>query len=396
MDKLPLEGIKIVDLSIAMTGPYCTQLLGDYGANVLKIESPGKGDMLRELGPPFVKGESYYFLLNNRNKRSMTLNLQTAKGMEIFKRLASSADIIVENFRPRVKHKLKIDYENLKGDNPRLIYASISGFGQSGPYENRAGFDPIAQGMSGFSSVTGWENTGPVRVGVAIGDSVGGMFAAYGILMALLERERSGKGQRVETSLLEGLVALLGFQAGVYFGTNERPKPQGNDHAMVAPYGTFKTKDGHMNICAGNQGMWERLVRAMGLESLINDKRFLTIPDRVKNRPELTRLLEERLSEKNNKEWEAILERAQVAYGPILHLDEVFQDAQVRHQKMILEMDHPTAGRIKNLGFPAKLSRTPPRVEMPPPTLGQHTEEVLRELGYHYGEIKTMRNEGVI
>jgi CoA:oxalate CoA-transferase len=396
MNELPLDGIKIVDLTAAMSGPYCTQMLSDFGADVLKIEPPDTGDMLRDFGPPFVKGESYYFLLNNRNKRSMTLNLQTEKGREIFLKLASAADIVIENYRPSVKRKLKIDYDDLKEDNPRLIYASISGFGQTGPYENRAGFDPIAQGMSGLASITGWKHTGPVRVGVAIGDSLGGIFATYGILIALIERQKSGKGQRVETSLLEGLVALLGFQAAKYFGTNERPEPQGNDHAMMSPYGTFKTKDGYMNIAAGNQAMWERLAKTLGLEHLIKDKRFLTVADRVANRPELMRLLEEKLVEKTSKEWETIFDKVGVANGPILCIDEVFQDPQVLHQKMLLEMDHPTVGKIKTLGFPAKLSRTPGQLKLPPPLKGQHTEEVLKELGYPPQEIDTMRKEGVI
>jgi CoA:oxalate CoA-transferase len=396
MNELPLDGIKIVDLTAAMSGPYCTQMLSDFGADVLKIEPPDTGDMLRDFGPPFVKGESYYFLLNNRNKRSMTLNLQTEKGREIFLKLASAADIVIENYRPSVKRKLKIDYDDLKEDNPRLIYASISGFGQTGPYENRAGFDPIAQGMSGLASITGWKHTGPVRVGVAIGDSLGGIFAAYGILIALIERQKSGRGQRVETSLLEGLVALLGFQAAKYFGTNERPEPQGNDHAMMSPYGTFKTKDGYMNIAAGNQAMWERLAKTLGLEHLIKDKRFLTVADRVINRSELTRLLEEKLVEKTSEEWETIFDKVGVANGPILYIDEVFQDPQVLHQKMLLEMDHPTVGKIKTLGFPAKLSRTPGQLKLPPPLKGQHTEEVLKELGYPPQEIDTMRKEGVI
>lgn len=392
----PLEGLVVIDLTAAMAGPSCTQLLADFGADVLKIEPPGKGDMLRDFGPPFVRGESYYFLLNNRNKRSMTLNLRTEKGMEVFRKLASKADVIIESFRPNVKRKLKIDYDDLKKDNPGLIYASISGFGQTGPYENRAGFDPIAQGMSGLSSVTGWKHTGPVRVGVAIGDSLGGLYAAIGILLALIEREKSGKGQRVESSLLEGLVGVLGFQAARYFGTNERPEPQGNDHAMMSPYGTFKTKDGYMNIAAGNQAMWERLAKALDLERLLEDKRFLTVADRVANRGELTRLIEEKLAGKTSKEWEGILDEAGVANGPILHIDEVFQDPQVLHQRMLLEMDHPTAGRIKTLGFPAKLSRTPAQLKLPPPLVGQHTEEILRKLGYGDDAIGTMRAEGVI
>ena len=396
MEKLPLEGIKVIDLSAVMSGPFCSQLLADFGADVLKIEPPGTGDMMRAFGPPFVKGESYYFLLHNRNKRSMTLNLQSAKGMEVFRKLATTADIILENFRPAVKKKLKIGYEDLKGDNPRLIYASISGFGQDGPYENRAGFDLIAQGMSGLASVTGWKETGPVRVGVAIGDSLAGIFATYGILLALFEREKSGKGQRVETSLLEGLVAVLGFQAAKYFGSDERPERLGNDHGMVAPYGTFKTKDGYMNIAAGNQAMWTRLAKTLGLENLTNDERFLTVAERVKNLAEMARLLEEKLAEKTNKEWEALLDEAGVANGPILHIDEVFQDPQVLHQKMLLEMDHPRVGKIKTLGFPVKLSQTPAQLKIPPPYMGQHTEEVLQELGYSPGEIEIMRKEGGI
>jgi formyl-CoA transferase/CoA:oxalate CoA-transferase len=396
MDKFPLEGIKVIDLSAVMSGPFCSQLLADFGADVLKIEPPGTGDMMRDFGPPFVKGESYYFLLHNRNKRSMTLNLQSAKGMEVFRKLATTADIILENFRPAVKRKLKIGYEDLKGDNPRLIYASISGFGQDGPYENRAGFDLIAQGMSGLASVTGWKETGPVRVGVAIGDSLAGIFATYGILLALFEREKSGKGQRVETSLLEGLVAVLGFQAAKYFGSQERPERLGNDHGMVAPYGTFRTKDGYMNIAAGNQAMWTRLAKTLGLEQLTNDERFLTMAERVKNLAELARLIEEKLAEKTNKEWEALLDEAGVANGPILHIDEVFQDPQVLHQEMLLEMDHPRAGKIKTLGFPVKLSQTPAQLKGPPPYMGQHTEEVLQELGYSPREVEIMRKEGVI
>jgi crotonobetainyl-CoA:carnitine CoA-transferase CaiB-like acyl-CoA transferase len=392
----PLEGIEVVDLTAAMAGPSCTQLLADFGAKVLKIEPPGKGDMLRDFGPPFVKGESYYFLSNNRNKRSITLNLRSERGMEVFHKLASKADIVIESFRPNVKRKLKIDYDDLKEDNPRLIYTSVSGFGQTGPYENRAGFDPIAQGMSGLASVTGWKDTGPVRVGVAIGDSLGGIYAAIGILLALIERQKSGKGQRVESSLLEGLVALLGFQAAKYFGTNKRPERQGNDHAMMSPYGTFRTKDGCMNIAAGNQAMWERLAKAAGLEHLIDDKRFLTVADRVVNRGELTPLIEEKLAGKTGKQWEDILDEAGVANGPILHVDEVFRDPQVLHQQMLLEMDHPTLGKIKTLGFPSKLSRTPGQLRCPPPLLGQHTEEVLKELGYEPDAIETMRAEGVI
>ena len=396
MSELPLEGIKVIDLTAAMAGPYCTQLLADFGAHVLKIEPPGRGDMQRAFGPPFLEGESPYYLINNRNKRGMTLDLRTDRGQEIFRKLVVGADVVAENYRPGVKKKLKIDYETLREINPRLIYCSISGFGQTGPYGDRPGFDPIAQGMSGLSSVTGWEETGPVRVGVAIGDSLGGMFGMYGVLLALIERDRSGEGQWVQTSLLEGLIAVLGFQAAKYFATGKRPERQGNDHAMMSPYGTFRTRDGFINIAAGNQGMWERLARALGLEELIEDGRFRTVSDRMENRSALTALLEEKLGERTSAAWEGVLNEAGVANGPILHLDEVFEDPQVLHQEMLLEQDHPTIGKIKQIGFPTKLSRTPASLRLPPPLMGEHTDEVLGELGYSPEEIQAMRKEGVL
>ena len=394
MNRSALEGIKIIDLTAAMAGPYCCQLLADFGANVVKIEPPRKGDMLREV-PPFIKGESYYFLQNNRNKRSMTLDIKKEKGLEVLKKLITDADVLVENYRPNVKKKLKIDYDTLVKINPRLVYCSISGFGQSGPYADRPGFDPIAQGMSGLSSVTGWKHTGPVRVGVAIGDSMAGIFAAYGVLLALVERGKSGKGQRVETSLLEGLIAILGLQAAKYFATEERPEAEGNDHPMLAPFGTFQTKDGYLNIAAGYQAMWERLAKAVGLEHLLHDERFLALADRVKNKRELTNLLEEKLKGKTKKEWEAILNEAEVPNGPILYIDEVLKDPHVLQQEMLLEMNHPSIGVIKMLGFPAKLSRTPATLRLPPPLIGQHNEDILRELGYGIDAIESMGKDGV-
>ena len=377
----PLKGIKVVDMTAAMAGPFCTMLLADMGAEVLKIEPLGQGDMLRGFGPPFIKGESTYFMVVNRNKRSMTLNLKTPEGLDILKSLARDADVVVESFRPNVKHKLGVDYEALSALNPGLIYCSISGFGQDGPLANRPGFDPIAQGMSGFMSVTGFPETGPIRAGVAIGDSLGGIFAMYGILLALIERNRSGKGQYVSTSLLEGLVGILGFQAAKFFGTGQVPERTGNDHAMMSPYGTFKTKDSHINIAAGNQGMWERLCKTLGLETLIEDARFLTVKDRVLNRPELSSLLNEKLKGKNSGEWIEILNNGGIACGPILNIKEVFENEQVLHLKMLEEMDHPLCGKIKTIGIPTKLSRTPGSVRTPPPLKGEHTDEVLKELG---------------
>ncbi len=392
----PLEGIKVIDMTAAMAGPFCTMLLADMGAEVLKIEPPGRGDMLRDFGPPFIKGESAYFLLVNRNKRSMTLNLRTPEGLDVLKRLVRDADIVVESFRPNVKHKLGVDYETLSADNPGLIYCSISGFGQDGPLAYRPGFDPIAQGMSGLMSVTGYPDTGPTRVGVAIGDSLGGIFAMYGILLALIERNRSGKGQYVSTSLLEGLVAVLGFQAAKYFGTGEVPGRNGNDHAMMSPYGTFTTKDGHINIAAGNQGMWERLCKTLGIEELIQDERFLTVKDRVANRPALSAILNEKLQEKTSEEWIEILNDAGVACGPILNIKEVFENEQVLHLKMLEEIDHPHCGRIKSIGIPTKLSRTPGSVRKAPPLKGEDTDAVLRELGLGEEKIKEFHEKGVV
>ena len=395
MSTSPLSGIKVVDLTQAMAGPCCSMLLADFGAEVIKIEPP-QGDMLRQWGPPFIDDIGAYFLMFNRNKLSLALNLRRPEGLEIFYRLARRADVVVESFRPRVKDKLKIDYQTLAPKNPGLIYTSISGFGQSGPYADRPGFDPIAQGMSGLMSITGDKETGPTRAGVAIGDYLAGVFAALGTMAALHERERSGLGQEVNTSLLEVLVGALGFQAAKHLATGERPLPQGNDHAMQSPYGCFKTKDGHINIAAGNQAMWERLAQALGLEELIPDERFLAVADRVKNRPALTAAIEEKLASKASAAWQDIFNQAGVASGPILHVDEVFADPQVLHQEMLKTIEHPSLGLLKTIGFSANLSRTPAEIKTPPPLLGQHTEEILIDLGYEAKTIAQFKKDGVV
>ena len=391
----PLSGITVIDLTSALSGPYCTMLLGDLGAKIIKIEESQEGDLLRKTGP-FIGGEGAYYLYGNRNKRSMTLNLQHERGRTILLKLIKSADVFVENFRPRVKERLKIAYPDLSPINPRLIYCSISGFGQTGPWADRPGFDQIAQGMSGLMSVTGFPESGPTRVGVAIGDSVAGMFAAHGILVALFERERSGQGQFIETSLLEGLVALLGFQAAKFFATKETPLQQGNDHGTTAPYGTYKTKDGYVNIASGRQKMWEKLCSLLQIESLVDDPRFRTIRDRVLNKTPLRDILEQKLSSKSTDEWVELLNDEGIACGPIYTIDKTFQDKQVLHQEMLLESEHPTAGRIQLIGFPVKLSRTPCQITYPPPCFGQHTDEILKELNYSEEEICALRTGGVI
>lgn len=391
----PLSGIKIIDVTSALSGPYCTMLLGDLGAKVIKIEEPQEGDLLRKSGP-FIGGEGAYFLYGNRNKKSMNLNLQSEKARSILYELIKDADIFVENFRPPVKERLKIGYSNLSSINPRLIYCSISGFGQTGPWADRPGFDQIAQGMSGLMSVTGFPGSGPTRMGVAIGDSIAGIFAAHGILAALFERERSGVGQFIETSLLEGLVAVLGFQAAKYFATGETPLQQGNDHGTIAPYGTYKTKDGCINIASGRQKMWEKLCQLLEMENLIHDPRFKTIPDRVQNKDSLKDLLEQKLVAKATEEWVELLNHQGIACGPIYTIDQTFRDRQVLHQEMLMEIEHGTAGRIKMVGFPVKLSRTPCRIACPPPCFGQHTNEILKELDYSEEEIDEFQKEGII
>jgi crotonobetainyl-CoA:carnitine CoA-transferase CaiB-like acyl-CoA transferase len=390
-----LKGTKIIDLTSALAGPYCTMILGDLGADVIKVENPKASDMNRSYAP-FIKGEGTYFLYTNRNKRSITLNLREERGRNILLRLVKDADIFVENFRPRVKERLKIDYPTLQQINPRLIYCSISGFGQTGPWADRPGFDQIAQGMSGLMSVTGFPESGPTRVGVAIGDSVCGIFAAYGILGALVERNRSGLGQFVETSLLEGLIAVLGFQAAKFFGTNEAPLQQGNDHATVAPYGSFRTKDGYINIAAGTQEMWEKLCHMLEIKDLIDDPKFKTIPDRVKNKETLRPIIENKLEARSSEEWIELINKEGVACGPIYTIDQVFENKQVLHQEMLLEVDHPTAGKIGMIGFPAKLSRTPCRIDLPPPCFAQHTNEILKELNYSEEELTELKQDGII
>ena len=391
----PLSDLTVVDLTQTLAGPSCTMHLADLGAEVIKIEPIG-GDMMRQWGPPFRDGNGVYFLMYNRNKRSVCLNLRHEEGLKIFYRLADRADVVVESFRPGVKDRLKIDYQTLSRTNPGLVYASLSGYGQTGPYADKGGFDPIAQGMAGIMAVTGTDESGPTKAGAPIGDYLTGVFMALSIMTALHERARSGRGQAVDCSLLESLTALLGMHAAKHLETGERPGPQGNDHPMQAPYGAFNTKDGRLMIAAGNQGMWERLARAVGLEELIGDDRFLTVADRVARRAELAEILEAKLAHKTRAEWQEILDRAGVAAGPINQVDEVFLDPQVIHQQMIRTMTHPVYGAVRTTGFPMNFSRTGPDIRRPAPLQGEHTIEVLTELGCRPDQIDRLIADGAI
>jgi len=392
-----LEGIRVLDLSRALAGPYCTMMLGDMGAEIIKLEIPGTGDEARHYGPPFQEGESSYFLSVNRNKLSITLNLKDPRGKEIFRELAKKSDVLVENFRPGTMEELGLGYDSLKGLNPKLIYCAITGFGPKGPDSQRPGYDLIAQGMGGIMSVTGPIGGPPYRVGIAQADITAGMFAAYGIMVALFHRERSGQGQKVETSLFQSQIAQLTFQAGRFFATGESPRPQGNQHPLIAPYESFKTKDGHINIAVGNNALWSTFCKVMGLESYEKDPRFDTNPKRVQNRPALVEIIEERTVQFTTEELRKILDGAGIPNGPVWTVGEALTAPQTIALGMVQELEHPRAGRIKVTGIPVNLSSTPGSLRQPPPLLGQHTEEVLSKLlGMDPREIQELRQKGVI
>jgi formyl-CoA transferase len=392
-NSLPLSGIRVLDLTRVRAGPTAVRQLADWGADVVKIEMPEGLEAGDPLGGP-RQGSDFQNL--QRNKRAMTLNLKDPRGMAVFRRLAADADVVVENFRPDVKDRLGLDYESLKEINPRIILASISGFGQDGPYRDRPGFDQIAQGMGGLMSITGLPGQGPMRVGIPIADLTAGIFCSQGILLALIERQRSGIGQWVQTSLLQAQIFMLDFQAARWLTEGEVPKQAGNNHPTSIPTGVFATRDGHINIATTGQKIWERFCRAIAAEELISNPDYANSKSRSQNRDRLNAEIAAKLRETDSDTWIARLNEAGVPCGQIYSIDQVFSDPQVQHLKPQATLDSPHAGKLTLLRQPMTLSRTPSRMDRYPPAVGEHTEEVLREAGFSLDEIAELSRERIV
>ena len=396
-DTAPLDGLVVLDFTRVLSGPYCTMLLADMGARVIKIEQPGRGDDTRAWGPPFLNGESAYFLSINRNKESLTLDLKHASAGRVIDPLLQQADVLVENFRPGTMERLGLGYESIARRCPRLVYCSISGFGQTGPRRAEPGYDAVIQGEAGLMSITGAADGPPFRLGVAIADIVSGMFAAQGIAMALLARVRTGRGQRVDVGMLDATAALLTYQAGIYFATGVTPGRMGNRHPTIVPYETFPGSDGEFVVAVGNDEQWRRFCRIIGAAPLADDERFATNRARVSHYDELRPLVVERLRSRRRDDWVGDLKAAGVPCGSVREVAEVLEDPQLEARRMIETVDHVSAGAVRVLGVPIKLSDTPGAVRTAPPALGQHTDRILEEdAGLSADEIETLRSSKAI
>lgn len=391
----PLKGMKILDCTQFMAGPYCTLILADMGADVVKIERPGRGDETRHQAPN-INGVAAPFLMINRNKRSLALDLKRTEGQETFRRLVPYFDVVVENFRPAVMERMNLNYANLVDIHASLIYCSISGFGKTGPYKHRGGFDLVAQGMSGIMSFTGIPGYPPVKVGVPITDLGAGMYAANGIMAAYIHKLKTGQGQHIDTSLMEAGVALTPWESGVLWATGESPGPLGSAHRMSAPYQVLQCKDKAITMGAANQANWERLCAVIDREDLIQDPRFINDPLRRENYQELAQVLESILCEKPAAYWLDELEKAQVPSGPLYNMEEVYADPQIKARNMVVRLNHPTAGSINSIGIPVKFSETPGTIRTPAPLLGEHSKQILHENGFAEQEIADLIDNNVI
>ena len=392
----PLAGVRVLDLSRILSGPFATMIFADLGAEVVKLENPLTGDDTREWAPPYQGDQSAYFLAVNRNKRGIAVDLKGDRGREIAQRLAQRADVLVENFRPGTAARLGLGYEELAARNPRLIYASISGFGQTGPDAGEPGYDAIAQALGGLMSVTGEAGGEPVRVGNSAADIGAGMWAVIGVLAALHSRQATGHGDWIDISLLDGQIAWLTYLAGGYFASGEVPRRYGSAHPTIVPYQALRTADGHLMVAVGNDALWQRFAPLIGLPELVDDPRFATNPDRVVHRAELIPLIEAALAARGSSEWARELARTGVPAGAINTVDRALAHPQVAARHMVVTAEHPTAGTLRMTGSPIRSAHHTATVRLPPPLLGEHTSEVLADLGYSAEEVGALREAGVV
>ncbi|MFZ0575945.1 MAG: CoA transferase [Psychrobacillus psychrotolerans] len=391
-----LNGMKVVDLSQVLAGPYCTMVLADMGADVIKVEKFPNGDDTRSMGP-YINEESYMYMMVNRNKRGICLNLKTDKGLEVLYKIIKEADVFIENYRPGVTKKLGIDYDTLKALNPALIYCSISGYGQTGPYKDKGGYDIMAQGLSGLIDMTGEKNGKPVKVGIAIHDIAAAQTAIQSILSAYIYRLKKGTGQYIDVSLVDSGLAWTVWEAAAYFGKGEVPQRNGTAHRVSAPYQGFKTQDGFILIGAGNQKLWEKFcLQVVHKPQWLTDERFLTNSIRATNASQLELEIEKVLSKHPSSYWLDLLDTSGVPSGPIYSYDQTLNDEHILSREMIVDYEHPVAGSMKTLGFPAKFSETPGQFRTPAPLLGQHNKEILTELGYNEQETQSLLSSNVI
>jgi crotonobetainyl-CoA:carnitine CoA-transferase CaiB-like acyl-CoA transferase len=391
-----LQGIKVLDLSRVLAGPYCTMILGDLGAEVIKVEAPGGSDDTREWGPPSAGGESAYYLCANRNKRAITLDLKSEEGQEALKKLIAQSDVMLQNFKTGTLEKWGLGYEQIKQINPRLVQCSITGFGSNGPYKDLPGYDYIIQAMGGLMGITGSEESGPMKVGVAIADVLTGLYAAIGILSSLHERNNSGEGQSIDLSLFDAQVSSLANVASNYLISGLLPKRLGNQHPNIVPYQTFQTLDGEMVVAVGNDRQFLKLCSVLGLQEIVEDKRFSTNPKRLENKDELIAILSNEMNKKTSNDWLDLLSQHGIPCGPINTMQQLFNDPQVKAREMVVAVNHPTAGSIPLVGSPLKLSRTPVEIKRHPPLAGEHSKEVMLELGYTEEEIGELQSKKII